>query len=180
MKRNIKNILFFGLILTLLAVTLVANNYNSSSPVRPMRKIRIFVTRIDCQNLPPGATYTLTLYPEYLRLFEYYGDELTQDSNYEDWSGGNFEYPVEIASGSHTYYDNLYCDWSLCMDFNQEVIENSGEVYLQYKLKENKLFGETQYITKYYDSYSYDTQYITNLYFGMGTIKVYITFQLLS
>ncbi|MHA1365537.1 MAG: hypothetical protein ACTSP5_03890 [Candidatus Heimdallarchaeota archaeon] len=140
----------------------------------------IFITQIDCINLPPGAWYSLTLYPEYLRLFDYYGDELTTDSNYEDWSGGSFLYPPGISYGSNTYYNDLYCDWSLCMDFDQDAISNSGEVYIRYKLIQYKFWGQTEYITKYYDSFSYDTQYTTNLYFGMGTIVVYIEFQLLE
>lgn len=185
MRKNYKNILFCALTLTLLTMTIFVNigSVSSPSPTRPMRKMRIFVTQVDCQNLPSGAWYSLTLYPEYLRLFGYYGDELTSDSNYEDWAGGSFLYPPGISSGNNTYNNNLYCDWSLCMDFDQDAItgENfDGEVYLKFKLKQHKFLGNTEYMTIYYDTNSYDTQYTTTLHFNMGTIKVYIKFQLLS
>ncbi|MCF2144786.1 MAG: hypothetical protein K9W42_13905 [Candidatus Heimdallarchaeota archaeon] len=181
-KNNRRALLCF-LILILFSITTVVDSNNSTSPPRPMRKIQIVISKIACQNFAPGATYTFTLFPEYFRLFEYYGDELTSDSNYKDWSGGSFEYPRKIGSGNNVYYDDLRCDWSLCLDFDQQAITDNnfkGEVYIKFKLHKNVFLGKNQYITKYFDTYSYDTEYILVLNFGMGIVKAYLTFQLLS
>ncbi len=181
MKNNHKSILFSTSILIVITFTLVANTVVVNAPVRPMQEIQIFVTKVVCTNLPAGAWYSLTLYPEYLRLFAYYGDELTQDSNYEDWYGGSFLYPPGMSYGSHTYYNDLYCSWSLCMDFDQEEITGiQGEVYLKYKLTHHKSIPVNQYMTVYYDTNSYDTEFYTRIYYGMGTVDVYLTFLLLS
>ncbi len=180
MRKNKKILLLSTLILTMLAVTLVAQTNSAYSPVRPLRKVRVFITQVNCIGLPQGGWFSLTLYPTYLRPFGGYGDEFTSNSNCGDMSGGSFLYPPGISSGTHVYYNNLYCDWSLCMDFTQNAIYCSGEIKIKYKLRQHKLWGRTEYITILYNTYSYDTEYITTLHYGMGVVKVYITFQLLS